>query len=206
MAHMSMNENDYLKQIDDLAKQIPKPSVPQIEQTRYLAEWGSLMIFLAQSLGSVDKIVMDEFQVKIGSFYSTGEAKRQEEWGYLSDSFKNGFVLLRDWVKRKFKYANQAQVSSGKQIKEWLYWTNGKVAYLQITGKVFPLNVGTQVRGKQAAVHLMDLLSFPHSAFVTEVEFKRRMVGSGEAYSETKSNTFKEAVLLGKRRLAKSSL
>jgi hypothetical protein len=77
MAHMSMNENDYLKQIDDLAKQIPKPSVPQIEQTRYLAEWGSLMIFLAQSLGSVDKIVMDEFQVKIGSFYSTGEAKRR---------------------------------------------------------------------------------------------------------------------------------
>lgn len=212
---MSMRKEDAFAELTALEAQIPTLKTHRDEEWRWIYRVG-LFIQHMNAEFPIPKHLSERFaqtctdrykhpglwcEREVVAPYPGEKALKKDIKKHKREGRKEFFSLYRDYIEGQYKYMDmrtnaQPPQATQKHERAWLYWANGKAAYLKITGKVFLLNDPRQSRGKNAAVHLLDLLSFPDRVgVVTEEEFKRRVIGAGERYANSKnSNTFVEAI------------
>ncbi|MBU1124118.1 hypothetical protein KJ652_06060 [Patescibacteria group bacterium] len=155
-----MNENDYLKMIETLEGQMPMPSDKDIEWRRWMAKLLEMESLICANLGKIPGYINDEYTRKYEMIIGHEEEKRIYEWEAMSHNFKNGLLLLRDWIQSRFNNpipSNNCQ----KNIKPaWAYYADGQNAGIHVCGKWVQLTDPKQ-RRKNFGIHLIDLISLP---------------------------------------------
>ena len=181
---MSMSENDFLKLIDDLEEKIPKPSDKDLERTRWRAELKDLLVFLTNSLGAIEHSFFDEINKKTSNYISSDGNTRKWKLEEKTVHYKNGFLLLRDWVKRKFKYFQLSALTASGKEKDYFTF-NGLVTDFE-TKKIWKEGLKQKAKGfnESALLEYWKLLAANHlrGVIIKENEVEKLLRETGAEF------------------------